>query len=197
MRKCSICAHPKVAEIDKFLARDAGSKTECAVRFNVSESSVQRHRSGHLGLTTRKTSGSGRGTRKSVTRKGRFDKPDNATDEPPTPEALKRKAWDLMLTAERIMQTAESDADLRLCLQAHDRTAKSLEQMCRLYGLLGPDVQINVNTTTVNEFAGWPDDKFFALQRFYETLQSGGTIEDGLRAVTEQTGPLALPPGER
>jgi hypothetical protein len=49
-RRCSICAHESLAEINRALVRDRDAKSTVAVRFGVSESSVQRHRTNCLAL---------------------------------------------------------------------------------------------------------------------------------------------------
>ena len=61
------------------------------------------------------------------------------------------------------MATAEDANDLRLCLAAHDRTQRALEMLCKVVGLLGPDVQVNVDARQQNAFVGWPLESLQAV----------------------------------
>jgi len=100
----------------------------------------------------------------------------------------------LLETGERIMATAEDANDLRLCLAAHDRTQRALEMLCRVAGLLGPDIVID-QRQTVNQFVGWPTASLQALTNFAAALESGASVSDACRAVQGQGNTPALPPG--
>lgn len=47
-RKCSICSHPDIADIDAVLAEGGGSNRSLARTYLVSEDSLSRHRRNHL-----------------------------------------------------------------------------------------------------------------------------------------------------
>jgi hypothetical protein len=101
----------------------------------------------------------------------------------------------LLETGERIMATAEDANDLRLCLAAHDRTQRALEMLCKVAGLLGPDVVVNVDARTQNLYAGWSTEALHALESFHAALESGATVSDACEAVQGVKTPLALNEG--
>ncbi len=51
-RTCTICGHPKRAEIDKALRDGEESNRRIAARFGVAEASIRRHKKNHLDSTT-------------------------------------------------------------------------------------------------------------------------------------------------
>lgn len=191
-RSCSVCRHPQVAEIDKFLARDGGSKSECAVRFNVSESAVQRHRVEHLGLRKRETRGPGSTTRTAKATKNRFATEDGRcptcqqlvgeNTEALTPEAIVKRAERILHVSENIALKAEAGDDSRLALLAVDRCQRSIDTLAKIAGLLKPD-SVTVNVQQVNEYASWGDRELFALVAFRDALRDSGTIDAAIVAV--------------
>ena len=111
-------------------------------------------------------------------------------------EALKLRVLNQLETGERIMATAEDANDLRLVLAALDRTQRALEMACKIGGLLGPDVQVNIDQRQVNQFAGWSTPALQAIQIMADELAAGRSVEDAVHAVlgAKESAP-ALPPG--
>ena len=142
-RNCTVCTHPKLAEINKVLLKHAGSKSSVSARFGITPSAVQRHRSQCLGhkpregrlakVTAPKESlGSGR------FESGRCQACGTLTDDP-SPQALVKRAERVLFFAESIMQKAIDEDDSRLGLQAVDRARSSLDQLLKVHGLLQPE----------------------------------------------------------
>jgi hypothetical protein len=196
-RACSICSHKDLALITRAIS-SREPLADIASRFNVVKSSLHRHSVNHQGRPTRpyqtgktakRDSGSG-----SPKRRAPFSR--SATGDELSPEALKQRALNLLETGERIMATAEDANDLRLCLAAHDRTQRALEMLCKVAGLLGPDVVVNVDARTQNLYAGWPTASLLALQVMHDELAAGKSVQDALHAVSSQIkAPQALSPG--
>lgn len=196
-RACSICSHKDLALITRAIS-SGEPLADIASRFNVVKSSLHRHSVNHQGRQTRpyqtgkgakRDSGSG-----SPKRRAPFSR--SATGDELLPEALKQRALNLLETGERIMATAEDANDLRLCLAAHDRTQRALEMLCKVAGLLGPDVQVNIDQRQVNQFAGWSTPALQAIQIMADELAAGRSVEDAVHAVlgAKESAP-ALPPG--
>jgi hypothetical protein len=195
-RACSICSHKDLALITRAIS-SGEPLADIASRFNVVKSSLHRHSVNHQGRQTRpyqtgkgakRDSGSG-----SPKRRAPFSR--SATGDELLPEALKQRALNLLETGERIMATAEDANDLRLCLAAHDRTQRALEMLCKVAGLLGPDIVID-QRQQVNIYAGWPTEALQALQIMHDELGAGKSVQAACRAVQGQINtPQALSPG--
>jgi hypothetical protein len=201
-RACSICSHPQLAEIDKLLVRDAGSKADCAVRFNVSESAVQRHRTRHLGLAPRAARGPKNPSLKGSPQKSRFATGADGrcsqcgiSLEKAEPETLLKRAERLMFYAETIVERAARDDDYRLQLQAIDRARQALELTMKAVGMLQPENLTVIDNRQVNQFAGWSTPALVAIQIMADELGAGKSVEEAVHAVlgAKESAP-ALPP---
>jgi transposase-like protein len=195
-RACSICSRADFSQIVRALA-SGESMQDIASRFGVQKSSLHRCSKNHQGRQTRPyQTGKGAGRPQGIrSPKGSRVKTRSATGDELSPEALKQRALNLLETGERIMATAEDANDLRLCLAAHDRTQRALEMLCRVAGILGPDVVVNVDARTQNLYASWPTRHLEALQTFHAALESGASVADACEAVQGQGNAPALPPG--
>lgn len=193
-RRCTVCSHESVIEIQKLMTRGE-PLSALAFRFDLQKSSLSRHSKNCMGRAVRPYAKTGSPSKE---RTGRASpvKTRSATGDELSPEALKQRALNLLETGERIMATAEDANDLRLCLAAHDRTQRALEMLCRVAGLLGPDVQVNIDQRQVNQFAGWSTPALQAIQIMADELAAGRSVEDAVHAVlgAKESAP-ALPPG--
>jgi hypothetical protein len=188
-RQCSACNSSAAGEIAKAIAQGASNR-DIADRFALTSSGVQRHRVNCLRAPRRTGKPQGRPAPKAPAPKNRIETGDELS-----PEALKMRALNLLETGERIMATAEDANDLRLCLAAHDRTQRALEMLCKVAGLLGPDVVVNVDARTQNLYAGWSTEALHALESFHAALESGASVSEACRAVQGVKTPLALNEG--
>jgi hypothetical protein len=98
--------------------------------------------------------------------------------------------------AEVIVERAGADDDFRLQLQGIDRVKSSLELVMRAVGMIGPDVQVNVDNRQVNQFAGWSTPAVRAITELAELLESGMPVQEALATLqaAKESAP-ALPPG--
>lgn len=192
-RRCSVCDHPDVGAIDRALGRDRSSKTDVAVRFGLSPSAVQRHRSRHLGLTAKTTGGGfvlsptkgARQVRSTPDGDGRCPQclqVVGETAEALSPEALLRRAERHLFVSEKIALEAQRDADNRLCLLALDRNHKALEMLLKVSGLFKPD-SVVIDQRSVNVYATWPTEALEALDAFHAALSSGMPVKDAVAAL--------------
>ena len=183
-------------EFDRFLARDGGSKAECAVRFNLSESSVQRHRAEHLGIrkgspgSPRKDSGRPmqRTPRKSARSAddGRCPTCEQLTGENDgslAPENIVKRAERILHIGERIALKAEAGDDSRLALLAVDRCQRSIDTLAKIAGLLKPDQTIIDNRSVTVNYSSWPSASLVAVELFHNRLGEGATIAEAIEAV--------------
>lgn len=202
-RKCSICAHPQASAINLALGRDRGSKSEVAVRFGVSESSVQRHRANHLGLGKTPTRGPKNKTAGNAAPNARFDSDgrcptcDQLTgegDEALEPKHIVKRAERILHVSESIALKAQDDNDARLSLLAVDRCQRSIDTLARIAGLLKPETTI-IDNRTQNLYAGWSTPALQALDVFHSILASTQDVRaaiDAVAAVQNEMAP-ALP----
>jgi len=189
-RQCSICRHPDVGAIQRAVGEGIPLLDVCSRFQGIRKSSLHRHMTSHTGRKGA-ARGSGIGSPKGQARKSH-----PTTGDELSPEALKQRALNLLETGERIMATAEDANDLRLCLAAHDRTQRALEMLCKVAGLLGPDIVID-QRQQVNIYQNWPTTSLHALETFHAVLESGGTVPDACEAVqaSRNTKPGALNAG--
>jgi hypothetical protein len=201
-KTCTICASPDLITLQKLLTEGV-PLLDIVARFPaIKKSALSRHSINHMGRKGtggHASRGSGSGSHK---RAGGKSHPDDgrcaacgvAVDKP-EPEMLLKRAERLMHFAETIVERAGADDDYRLQLQAIDRVKSSLELVMRAVGMIGPDVQVNVDNRQVNLYAGWSTSALEALQTFHAALESGATVEAACRAVQGQGNTPALPPG--
>jgi|HubBroStandDraft_4_1064222.scaffolds.fasta_scaffold00010_5 hypothetical protein len=196
-RRCTICEHSEVGEIDLALGRDRSPKGEVAVRFGLSESAVQRHRSLHLGLTPKTNGRSGPRPPKALKARGRFTHGDDGrcpTCEQLTgenvgalaPEQIVKRAERILHVSESIALKAQDENDSRLALLAVDRCQRSIDTLARIAGLLKPDVLVD-NRSVTNLYATWTTDALEALEGFHSALAAGATVAEAVEALQSKT----------
>jgi transposase-like protein len=148
-RRCTICDHPRRAEIDRALLRNEDGYRSIAKRFAISESALFRHRQGHLADVVAK------GLEAEL-------KPDSGTVEPSHAMDLAREHRSLEArSAEQaidavaqlkainaacleVLKQARADGQPAILLKAVDRIARQIELQARLLGQIQEGHTINV-----------------------------------------------------
>jgi hypothetical protein len=180
-RQCSICRHPQLAEIQRDVGEGVPLVDVCSRYDGIKKSALHRHMTNHTGRPTGKRaardSGSGSPKRRA---------PFSRSGDELSAEALKERALYQLECGERMMSMAEDANDARLVLASLDRTNRSLELMCKLAGILGPDVVVNVDARQQNAFVNWPTASLQALESFHAALEAGASVADACRAVQGQ-----------
>jgi hypothetical protein len=189
-RQCSICRHPDVGAIQRAIGEGVPLLDVCSRYDGIKKSALHRHMTNHTGRPTGKRAARDSGSASALKR----GKSSRSGDEL-SAEALKERALYQLECGERMMSMAEDANDARLVLASLDRTNRSLELMCKLAGILGPDVVVNVDARTQNLYAGWSTEALHALESFHAALESGATVSDACRAVQGVKTPLALNEG--
>jgi hypothetical protein len=176
-RRCTVCEHPQLAEIQRLLSEGIPLLDVCS-RYGgaIKKSALHRHMQNHTGKRADRPRSARKEAAKSC--KSRSESPLGEL----SPEALKERALNLLETGERIMATAEDANDLRLCLAAHDRTQRALEMLCKVAGLLGPDIVID-QRQQLNIYAGWSTSALEALQIMHDELGAGKSVSEAIHAV--------------
>ncbi len=148
-RRCTICDHPRRAEIDRTLLRNEDGYRNIAKRFGISESALFRHRQGHLA---------------DVVAKGleAESKPESGTVEPAhavdlarehrslesrnTEQAIDAVAQLKAINAAclEVLRQARADGKPVILLKAVDRIARQIELQARLLGQIQEGHTINV-----------------------------------------------------
>lgn len=125
-RKCTVCIHPKQANIDQALLDNAESHQAIADRYNLSRSAVSRHRSEHLSERL-------------------------AAVAERNADADVRQAFDVITQLRQIneetmnvLRTARTDANHGLVLRAVDRVRRQIELQAKLIDLINDAPTINV-----------------------------------------------------
>lgn len=195
------------------MAAQGASLSELSVRFSLSESSLQRHFAAHV-PRDKGAKGSLRGPNNAVPAKkarsvrfassaenGRCRECDGllteiAEDGKIDGKSLVWRAERLLHTAETIALQAKDAGDARLCLASVDRAQRSLDSLLKVAGLIGADVQVNIDQRSVNVFQDWKTEDVAALDAFTKVLVAKGTVEQAIEAVVALQKPVpALPDG--
>jgi len=125
-RKCSICFHPRRAEIEE--ARLAGSSFRgIARRFAVSEDATERHAASHLSQKLAKAMAAQEAQSYAAVER-------HVEREELSGEALLERVLSLARQAEEILRDARADGKPGLALAAIDKAASLLELMGRCLG---------------------------------------------------------------
>lgn len=197
--------------IMRLLAEESVSLADVASRFGVQKSSLHRCLQNHqpragraqkpsdkpAGATGR-TKGSSPSRSVSETADGRCSACGQLTTDAEAlePKALVRRAERLLNLAEGIALRAEADNDSRLCLMSLDRAQRSLDSLLKVAGLLGPDVQVNVDARQQNIYASWPTESLHAIQTMHDALNDGKSVQDAIEAVLgHKEAPMLSAPG--
>ena len=165
---CLVCNHGDRVKLDRALLQKR-SLTQLSSRYNVSQSSLKRHRSAHLDNGVKKpTAGSADlefdALYKQWSKRVKLD----------TPEGVLDFAKLQMYRLERFVDRAEADGDLRTAVAAINSTLKTVTDLfAKTQGLIGDAPRIDQST------------KVFAVL--------GSLSEDELRAYITQGVTLALP----
>jgi hypothetical protein len=150
-RKCSICGHAKLEEINAALI-ESRNITEIAKRFAVSHDALLRHRQSHIpaGLTKA-----------------------HEAQESAKADTLLHQVVSLRDTALRILVQAERAGDLRAALQGIKEARGCLELLARLQGELQQQTLIQVGVLVQSpEWTGLRAAIVSALEPFPEARQA-------------------------
>jgi len=134
-RKCSTCQHVKRAEIDRRLA--AGEpNNQIAKDYQISPSSLHRHRSNCLGLASSNAimKETARGTA--------------AVACLPSKDDLNRSYFDLLDQIDEIVAQAKAKGSLQIALSGLNSIRQTLDSQSRLSGFDRQGTQINVAVQT-------------------------------------------------
>jgi hypothetical protein len=207
-RACSICRHPEVGAIQRAIGEGVPLVDVCSRFEGIKKSALHRHMTNHTGRPTEKRASrpSGIGShnrpgKKSHPADGRCDHCGQLVGESADgrlePKDLIRRAERMLWTSETVATRALDGDDNRLVLLALDRVKSALETLMKAHGMLGPDVQVNIDNRQVNQFAGWSTGALQALQTFHDELGAGKSVKDACTAILAQDGtkPGALNPG--
>lgn len=134
-RPCLACEHPEAGELAKFLA-SGGSKSAAAVRFGLTQSAIQRHRTAHLRIRTAKKQSPSSDARAESTQPVRFDAKD--------PQSLVATTARLVDDALSLLEHAKRSDDRRTALQALREARDSLQLLMRVAGLLTSDGAVSI-----------------------------------------------------
>jgi hypothetical protein len=206
-RHCSTCASPRLAEISKDLARNSASLRDLAARYGLTPSSLQRHRANcllegkHARRGRKNLTPEGIKPKKRIESDGRCPTCDQMTGEGNaalTPEQIIKRAERVLYLSEKIAAKAESNDDARLALSAVDRCQRALEGLMKATGLIGADVQVNIDNRQQNAYVSWPSASLEALSTMHECLSQGFTVQAAIEAVmgNEKAPALPRPEGE-
>lgn len=205
-RACSICIHPEVGAIQRAVGEGVPLVDVCSRFEGIKKSALHRHMTNHTGRPTEKRASrpSGIGShnrpgKKSHPADGRCDHCGQLVGESADgrlePKDLIRRAERMLWTSETVATRALDGDDNRLVLLALDRVKSALETLMKAHGMLGPDVQVNIDNRQQNAFVNWPTASLLALTEFAAALESGATVSDACRAVQGVKTPLALNEG--
>lgn len=121
-RQCTVCAHPKLDEINKLLIC-SDSYRDIARQFNVSKDALARHKESHIPELLLKSWDAKEALQA-----------DNLLDQIVYYES----------EARRFKEEAESQGDIELALKAVDRALKCVEIFAKVRGLIQEQPQINI-----------------------------------------------------
>lgn len=198
-RRCATCSHPELVTIQRLMAQGV-PYSELSATYGLAKSSISRHAKNHMGRAKKRE---GVGSYKPRTQRAQKIRSDSGRcgscgqitgdGEALEPTALVRRAERLLNIAENIATRAEADNDNRLCLFALDRAQRSLDSLLKVAGLLGPDVQVNVDNRQQNLYAHWPTESLSAAQTFHDALNNGKGVSEAVEAVLSAQKRPALP----
>lgn len=134
-RVCTVCAHPRTAEIAKALA-SGGSNRDVALRYEVTASAVQRHRVNCLRSVRRPQTPRGKREETSPSDSLRFDSRD--------PSSLVATTVRLVDEALGLLEHAKRKADTRTALAALREARDGLQLLMRTAGMLSDAAQVTV-----------------------------------------------------
>jgi hypothetical protein len=159
-RRCSICDHPKLVEINKSLV-EGGPYRVIAKQFGISSSATLRHKNKHLP--------------DSMVRAHKARQAANANN-------LLANVCKLQRRAGRILSSAEKSGDHRIALSAIREIRNTIELLAKLAGELQTGTTVNVlvtpeyqllKTTIVETLAPYPDARVAVAHALKELPDAG------------------------
>lgn len=204
-RACSICRHPDVGAIQREIGEGVPLVDVCSRFEGIKKSALHRHMTNHTGRPTEKRASrpSGIGShnrpgKKSHPADGRCDHCGQLVGESADgrlePKDLIRRAERMLWTSETVATRALDGDDNRLVLLALDRVKSALETLMKAHGMLGPDVQVNIDNRQQNAFVGWPTESLRFLTELAGLLESGMPVHEALASLqSAKESTLALP----
>lgn len=160
--KCTICHHPERRDIDAKLLDGSVSLRDIAGRFNVSRTSLSRHRQAHL--PERMVKAAERRADADVS---------TALD---VVEELRR----VNDAARRVLADALEAGDGGLMLAASDRILKQVETQARLIGLLNDG---SVTQIAVSVGADWPVIRAALIRALAPYPEARSSVIDALASL--------------
>lgn len=187
-RTCTVCSHPLAAAINKELARSA-TKESVSVRFGVSASATQRHRSGCLQIRSKQQP-----AKRGAPGLAERSEPVEARFDTSEPKSLVRTTARLVDQALDLLEGAKRAGDRRTALAALREARDGLQLLMRVGGMLAGDAPTTDNRT-VNVFQGWdPADIRRVLQQLgpepTAAPRSLGDVARNVVAATDE--PVAI-----
>lgn len=163
-RACSICKHPDSAAITKALGREGGSLRGVAARFNLTHSSVLRHKSNCMGIKSVREPKpeASQASRRRGARAG-----DDAAERFATlePTELIRGVACLVGEALDLLESAKESGDLRTRLAALREARDGHALLMKAAGMLAGDsagsVTINAQQQAIAFFGRLDDNAIF------------------------------------
>jgi len=145
-RRCTICDHPKCAEIDRALVGNGTSYRRIAAQFGVAETSLRRHKAEHLPVLLVKA---------------------KEAEEVMNADTLLEQVRQLKKRAMALLDGAEKAQDFRTALGAIREARGTLELLAKLVGELQSGTVVNVgaplpHAITVREVEAYklsPEDR--------------------------------------
>ena len=132
-RKCTVCAHPKRAEIDKLIVEGVPYRS-IAGRFSVSKSAVERHAKNHLPRTLAKA---------------------HEAKEVARADDLLARAREYETRAVALLEKAAEENDYGTALRGIKEARSCLELLARLRGEL--EAQREAEVITIDQIEGWDE----------------------------------------
>lgn len=144
-RACTVCQHPKVAEINAQLAIEANSNQRIANQYRLKEGAVRRHRLNHLP--------------KEVIKARQVQEGLNA-------DAIWKQLQVINTTTLNILKSARDKGDHDLALRAIARAEKQAELIMKLLGELDESPQVNLTIVNSQQWIDMRTVLLAALQPY-------------------------------
>lgn len=160
-RQCTVCAHPKVNEINLQLAIETNSNRRIAEQYRLKEGAVYRHRLNHLP--------------KEVVKARQVQEGLNA-------DAIWKQLQQINITTLNILKEARDKKDHELALKAIARAEKQAELIMKLLGELDESPNVNVNVALVSS-PQWVSIRTVLLQSLLPYPDARAAVAGALQEV--------------
>lgn len=169
-RPCKCCLSPHLAEINKILLLQGGSKSAVAGRFGLTESGVQRHRANCLGYKSRAAV--------VPPSSAPVIGPETARFDPKDPQSLITTTARLVDEALDLLENAKRADDRRTALVALREARDGLALLMRTAGMLtdGASVIVDQRRQTVQVLGGLTLDELRNLARLDASISDGDAV---------------------